>query len=118
MIEHKRKHRMKAEPVGLVDPAPSPSTLFEQTEEERMFALHHLRTQKALLGEIGPRSAYACVFGAALLCVEAGVEAARAYDAFRAEYERVSREWDRWQLGDERLRAEVSLTRNEEGGSE
>lgn len=106
----KFKHRLKAEPVGFVDPTPSPSTRFEQSDEERMFARAHLRTQKALLGEIGPRSAYACVFGAALLCVEAGVEASNAYDAFKAEYERVKNEWDKWELGKvERLRAEVKL---------
>lgn len=107
-----RRHKFKAEPVGLADPAPSPSKRFEQTDEERMFARAHLRTQKALLGEIGPRSAYACVFGAALLCVEAGVEAAKAYDAFQAEYERVSKEWDKWKLGEhERLKAEVGLVK-------
>lgn len=108
----RRKHKLKAEPMGFVDPTPTPSTRFEQTDEERMFARAHLRTQKALLGEIGPRSAYACVFGAALLCVEAGVEAAKAYDAFQAEYERVSKEWDRWKLGEpERLKAEVGILR-------
>lgn len=112
-----RRHNLKVEPVGFVDPTPTPSTRFEptrfeQTDEERMFAQVHLRTQKALLGEIGPRSAYACVFGAALLCVEAGVEAAKAYDAFQAEYERVSKEWDRWKLGEpERLKAEVGLVK-------
>lgn len=106
-MSRRRKHNLKAEPVGFVDPTPSPSTRFEQNEEERMFARAHLRTQKALHGEIGPRSAYACVFGAALLCVEAGVEAAKAYDAFQAEYERVSKEWDRWKLGEpERLKAD------------
>ena len=107
-MTRRRKHNFKAEPVGSVDPTPSPSTRFEQTDEERMLSRAHLRTQKALLGEIGPRSAYACVFGAALLCVEAGIEAAKAYEAFKTEYERVQKEWDKWELGKvERLRAEV-----------
>lgn len=52
-VTRRRKHNLKAEPVGFADTTPSPSTRFEQTDEERMFARAHLRTQKALLGEIG-----------------------------------------------------------------
>ena len=105
MTRRRVKDTVKDTPAVLKDKG-----LFEQTDEERMFSRAHLRTQKALLGEIGPRSAYACVFGAALLCVEAGVEASKAYDAFKAEYERVQKEWDNWKLDvPERLKAEVKL---------
>lgn len=113
----KFKVSLKAEPVGFTDPSPAPSTRFEQTDEERMFSRAHLRAQKALLGQIGPRASYACVFGAALLCVEAGVGLKDALDAFSEEYRRVSAEWDKWQLGNpERLRAEVGLVREKSGG--
>jgi hypothetical protein len=115
MTPRSRKHKFKAEPVGVVDPTPNPSKQFVATDDERLLARAHLRTQKALLGEIGPRSAYACVFGAALLCVEAGVEAAAAYEAFKTEYERVKNEWDKWELGKvERLIADVRLMREHE----
>lgn len=103
-----RKHRMKAD----VDPSPSPSREFAATDDERLLARAHLRVQQGLLGKITPRSAYTCVFGAALLCVEAGIEASKAYDAFRDEYERVSKEFDKLGLGPvERLTADVRLTR-------
>jgi hypothetical protein len=108
----KRKHRFKAEPVGVVDPTPNPSKQFAATDEERLLTRAHLRAQQGLLGKINPRSAYTCVFGAALLCVEAGIEASKAYDAFKAEYERVSKEFDKLGLGPvERLTADVRLTR-------
>jgi len=107
-----RRHKFKADPVGLADPAPSPSKRFEQTDDERLMLRAQLRTQKALLGEIGPRASYACVFGAALLCVEAGVGLKDAIDAFTEEYRRVSKEWDKWNLGEhERLKAEVGLVK-------
>jgi hypothetical protein len=110
----KFKVRLKAEPVGFTDPSPSPSTRFEQTADERLMLRAQLRTQKALLGQIGPRAsyAYACVFGAALLCVEAGVGLKDALDAFSEEHRRVSKEWDKWKLGEhERLKAEVGLVK-------
>ena len=110
MTERKRKHRMKAEPVGLVDPTPNPSQEFAATDDERLIARAHLRVQQGLLGKVNPRSAYTCVFGAALLCVEAGIEASKAYEAFRTEYDRVSKEFDKLGLGPvERLTAEIGL---------
>jgi hypothetical protein len=52
--------------------------------------------------------------GAALIAVEAGIEAEKVFAAFREEHERVSREFDKWKLGEpERLRAEVGLPRKE-----
>ena len=112
MTERKRKHRFKAEPVGVVDPTPNRSQEFAATDDERLLTRAHLRTQQALLGKINPRSAYTCVFGAALLCVEAGIEASKAYDAFKAEYERVSEEFDKLGLGPvKRLVAEVGLVK-------
>ena len=112
MTERKRRHRMKAEPVGLVDPSPNPAQEFSATDDERLITRTHLRIQKGLAGEITPRGAFLCVFGAALICVEAGIEASKAIDAFKTEYERVSREFDKLGLGPvERLTADVRLTR-------
>ena len=112
MTERKRRHRMKAEPVGLVDPSPNPAQEFAATDDERLLTRAHLRVQQGLLGKINPRSAYTCVFGAALICVEAGIEASKAIDAFKTEYERVSKEFDKLGLGPvERLTADVRLTR-------
>ena len=99
MTPRKRKHRFQAEPVGFVDPTPNPSKQFEASDDERLLTRAHLRTQQALLGKVTPRAAYMTVFGAALLCVEAGVEASKAYDAFKVEHERVSREFDKLGLG-------------------
>lgn len=108
----KRRAEFRAEPVGVVDAAPSPSKRFEQTDDERLMLRAQLRAQKALFGEIGPRASYACVFGAALLCVEAGVGLKDAIDAFTEEHRRVSKEWDKWKLGEhERLKAEVGLVK-------
>ncbi len=101
MTPRSRKHKFKAEPVGVVDPTPNPSKQFVATDDERLLTRAHLRTQQALLGKVTPRAAYMTVFGAALLCVEAGIEASKAYDAFKAEYKRVSREFDKlpsWNL--------------------
>jgi hypothetical protein len=112
MIERKRKHRMKAEPVGLVDPAPHPSREFAATDDERLITRVHLRTQKALTGEITPRGAYLCLFGTAMICADAGVGEETAVEAFVAEYRRVASDRDRWRIEDtERLRAEVGLGR-------
>ena len=94
----KRRAEFKAEPVGVVDAAPRPSKRFEQTDEGRTMLRAQLRTQKALLGEIGPRASYACVFGAALMCVETAVGLSEAIEAFSEEYRRVSMEWDKWNL--------------------
>jgi len=102
MTERKRKHRFKAEPVGVVDPSPNRSQEFATTDDERLFARAHLRTQQAFLGKVTPRAACLTVFGAALLCVEAGIEVSKALDAFKAEYERVSKEFDK--LGPPRVR--------------
>jgi len=78
MTERKRKHRFKAEPVGVVDPSPNRSQEFATTDDERLFARAHLRTQQAFLGKVTPRAACLTVFGAALLCVEAGIEVSKA----------------------------------------
>jgi hypothetical protein len=99
MTERKRKHRFKAEPVGFVDPTPNPSKQFEASDDERLLTRVHLRTQQALTGKVTPRAACLTVFGAALLCVEAGIEVSKALDAFKAEHERVSREFDKLGLG-------------------
>jgi len=115
MTERKRKHRFKAEPVGVVDPTPNPSQEFAATDDERLLTRAHLRVQQGLLGKATPRAAYMTVFGAALLCVEAGVEASKAYDAFKTEYERVSKEFDKLGLGPvDRLTADVRLMREHE----
>ena len=99
MTPRKRKHRFKAEPVGFVDPSPNRLQEFAATDDERLFTRAHLRTQQAFLGKVTPRAACLTVFGAALLCVEAGIEVSKALDAFKAEHERVSREFDKLGLG-------------------
>jgi hypothetical protein len=97
-VAKKRRAEFKAEPIGVADPSPSPSRRFEQTDEGRRMLRAQLRTQKAMLGEIGPRASYACVFGAALMCVETAVGLSEAIEAFSEEYRRVSTEWDKWKL--------------------
>lgn len=88
---------------------------FEASDDERMVARVHLRTRKALVGQITPKDVRLCLFGAALLAVEAGLEAEKIFAAFREEHERVSREFDAWKLREpERLRAEVGLPRKGE----
>ena len=104
---------LRAELVGAPTPEPGPVP-FEATDEARFMARVHLRTQQALLGKVTPRDARICLFGAALIAVEAGIEAEKVFAAFREEHERVSREFDKWKLGEpERLRAEVGLPRKE-----
>jgi hypothetical protein len=109
---------MKAEPVGLVDPPTDPAQAFEQTDEERMKSRVYMATQQALLGPYNPRAARACVYGAALLCVEVGIEASKAVDAFREEYERVSASFDRLGKFPERLTASVGLERGSSSDQE
>lgn len=112
MTERKRKHRMRSEPVGLVDPAPNPSREFAATDDERLITRAHLGVQKGLLGEITPRGAYLCLFGTAMICVDAGIAEDAAVSAFVAEYRRVASEREHWRIEDtERLKAEVKLTR-------
>lgn len=106
---------LRAELVGAPTPGPAPAPVpFEATDEARFMTRVHLRTQQALLGKVTPRDARICLFGAALIAVEAGIEAEKVFAAFREEHERVSREFDKWKLGEpERLRAEVGLPRKE-----
>lgn len=102
---------IRAELVGAPTPAPAPVP-FEATDEARFMARAHLRTQQALVGKATPRDARLCVFGAALIAVEAGIGTEELYAAFREEHERVLRERAKWELGEpERLRAEIGLSR-------
>lgn len=104
---------LRAELVGAPTPAPAPIP-FEATDEARFMARAHLRTQQALMGKVTPRDARLCVFGAALIAVEAGIGTEELYAAFRDEHERVLRERAKWELGEpERLHAEVGLLRGE-----
>ena len=54
-----------------------------------------------------PRAARACVYGAAMLCVEVGIEASKAVDAFREEYERAAKAFHGIDKFPERLTADV-----------
>lgn len=104
---------LRAELVGAPTPEPGPVP-FETTDEARFMARAHLRAQQALLGKVTPRDARICLFGAALIAIEAGIEADKLFVAFREEHERVSREFDKWKLGEpERLQAEIGLPRKE-----
>ena len=81
---------LRAELVGAPTPAPAPIP-FEATDEARFMTRVHLRTQQALLGKVTPRDARICLFGAALIAVEAGLEAETAFAAFREGFEREMR---------------------------
>lgn len=109
--KYKAREEWKAVPVGMPEP-PQAEPVFEASDEARMYARVHLRSQVGLLGKVKPQDVRLCLFGAALLGVEAGIEASKLYDAFKEEHERVSREFDKWKLGEpERIKAEIGLAK-------
>jgi hypothetical protein len=96
-----------AEPIGVTVPKSDPGQEFEQTDAERIKSRVYIAAQQGLLGRYNPRAARACVYGAAMICVEVGIEASKAVDAFREEYERASKAFHGIDKFPERLTADV-----------
>ena len=111
MTTRRRRTPLRAELVGAPTPTRDPSQEFEQTDEERVKSRAYIAAQQGLLGKYNPRAARACVYGAAMLCVEVGIEVSKAVDAFREEYERAAKAFHGIDKFPERLTAAVGLER-------